>query len=358
MSIFSFQNFINEKFGVSNASLIFEPILNMRVSGLFREFLRYHKDEYSTVEIIDYPILRPFITDKDLYSEFPVVGFELKIDFKRYSVKDFEKKYPNSKPNIATGGFASYFGNKNWKEYSKIVEPIKQITDNGAIINLGISIEISEDFDIRNEKDNSKLKDDIASTLYHELNHCFEHYKRVVAKSNITRPEKRSFSSSLSWADNIWKFPNKIWKYWSTLTYYLYFSEHHETRANVQEIYYYIKKYSSTELKDIRIYQMAENMESFDAQKFYDGLIQVISNHEPYIGIEKTVANRIKDMWITTYKRECESQKVKPVISFKTLEKMDCLEFLKYWQKRINRSGKIIKRKAHNIKHQLSNKNI
>jgi len=35
------------------------------------------------------------------------------------------------------------------------------------------------------------------------------------------------------------------------------------------------------------------------------------------------------------------------------LNKMNCIDFLKYWQKRINKQGQIIKRKAHSIKANL-----
>jgi hypothetical protein len=162
------------------------------------------------------------------------------------------------------------------------------------------------------------------------------------------RPENRSFNSALSWAENIWKYPKPLFKFWSIFTYYLYVSEYHETRANVQEIFYFINKYPNKNLSEIKAYKIADKMEKFNYEQYYQDLLNKIS--EKYPGSEEYVANRFKSMWVKTYRKECQIQSTKPVISFETLEKMDCKEFLKYWQKRINDAGKTIKRKAHNIK--------
>lgn len=351
MGIFSFNKFITEKFGISNPSLVFASILKNRTYYTFREFFLSGENTLLKTDEIDYILLRPHINTSNIddYSEFPVIKFELVLDFKKLKNKDFQKKYPDFNKNIATGGVASYFGNINWSGYSKIVDPIKQISDQGIVVNLGITIEINEDFNIRNESEKELLENDIDSTIHHELNHCYEHYVRVI-KSSEVRPERRSFNTSLSWGPNIWKFPKPIYKFWYKFTYYLYVSEYHEIRANVQEIGFFIKKYPKKDLAEFQIYKTADAMEKFDHMDYYNRLISVIKTHEPYIGIEDDVANRLKDMWVSTYKKECEQQRVKPVIPISTLKKMDCKEFLKYWQKRINFAGQRIKRKANAIK--------
>ena len=357
MRLKTFQNFLLEKFGVSESSLMFSNTIFRRVRSKFVDIFYSGENVLQTIETIDYRILNPLIYNKELWSDFPVIQFEIQIDFNKLSKKDFDKKYPPSTSDknleIKTGGFASYFGNKNWSGYSRILEPVKQVSDDSVIIYLGISIDIGPDFDYKNRTYKNILEDDINSTVYHELHHCYEHYVRVKRKSKIIRPESRSFNSTLSWAENIWKFPKNIWKFWTNFAYFLYFSEFHETRANIQEIYYFIKKYPKKELSEFRIYKKADEMEKFNAEKYYEELLSKISDHEPYKGIESDVADRIKDMWVKTYKRECDNQKTQPVISFETLNKMNCLEFLKYWQKRINSQGKTIKRKANNIKASL-----
>jgi hypothetical protein len=348
MRIFYFNNFINERLGVSEPSLIFASTLENRIQWAFRDFIK--SDNKSDIQLMDvgYRFLRTYIKNLELYSKFPVVKFEIKLDFNKLTENTFQKMYPGFTENIATGGHASYFGNKNWSGYSRIVDPIKQITDKGVIINFGISIDVRPTFDLSNEEDFRKMTDDIGSTLYHELHHCYEHYVRVIKNTNVMRPENRSFNSALSWAENIWKYPKTLFKFWSIFTYYLYVSEYHETRANIQEIFYFIKKYPNKDLSEIRVYKTADKMEKFNYEEYYQDLLNKIS--EKYPGSEEYVANRFKSMWIKTYKKECEVQSTKPVISFETLEKMDCKEFLKYWQKRINSAGRTIKRKAHNIK--------
>jgi hypothetical protein len=353
MGIFSFKEFIYEKLGFSEASLIFADILQIRTVGVFEDFIRSGEKSLKKIEVLNWSILRPNLKRKDLqlYTKFPVIKFELDLNFNILNPKEWSKKYSNSQSNTAIGGVASFFGNKNWVGYSKIVSPIKQITENGVIINLGVTIDVNGTFDFDNKDSYTELQDGVASTIYHELNHCYEHYVRVMKYKSIIRPELRSFVPSLTFAgSNIWKFPKQIWKFWNKLNYFLYISEDFEVRANVQEIFYFIKNHPESELSDFRIYQIADEMQKFDHMNFYEQLLNQISTYEPYKGSEKIVAERLKEMWVKTYEIECQKQGAKPIISFATLKKMDCLEFLKYWQRRINSTGETIKRKAHNIK--------
>lgn len=357
MHIVSFNQFIVEKLGISEPSLIFFDILDLRTTGVFEEFINSGKKEFKKTEILDYRILRPFIksSNEEDYSKFPVIKFELDLHFKKLSERLWEKEYPTATShNFAVGGVASFFGNKNWSGYSKLVEPVKQSSTYGIIVNLGVSIDVNQDFDLKNSNDLSDLHDEVGATLYHELNHCFENYVRVIKKSGVLRPEQRSFDTTLTYSgENIWKFPKYIWKVFNKFNYYLYWSEFHETRANVQEIGFFIRKYPEKEFDQFRIYRIADEMEKFDHVKFYKEFLDKISTHESYKGIEDKIAERFKEMWIRSYEKNCKDFKVDPIISFKTLRKMSCLEFFKYWQKRINNAGKTIKRKAHSIKANL-----
>ena len=356
MGIFSFNEFIVERLGASEASLLFVDTLEARAVGIFESFIKSREKQKKITEVVEYRILRPLInrSELELYSKFPVIKFELEIDFKILSDKEWSKKYPDYGQNLATGGMASYFGNKNWSGYSRIVDPIKQVSEHGIVVNLGITIDVNKSFDLNSAEDIELLYDDVASTLYHELNHCYENYVRTTKFTNIVRPESRSFDTVLSFTgENIWKFPKQVWNFWNKFNYYLYVSEYHETRANVQEIFYFIKEYPEKDLNEFKIYRIADEMEKFDHKIFYENLLKRISTHEPYIGGEENVAERLKEMWIRTYEKECKNQNTKPIISFKTLRNMNCLEFFKYWQKRINYAGQRIKRKAHNIKASL-----
>jgi len=354
MGIFSFNKFINEKLGVSRPSILFSGILISRINGIFDEFLHSGINTYSKTAEINYRTLNSYTnTNSTTYLDFPVSKFEIQLNFKKLTNKQFLKKYPSFKgiANIATGGSANYFGNKNWSNYSRIISPIKQISDHGLIINIRIDIDINEDFKFTDKKDFERYQDDIGSTVYHELNHSYESYKRVInSKSKSIRPEYRTYDTTLSWSKNTLKFPKTIYKKWYEFTYFLYISEHHETRANIQELYYYIKKHPEKNLSDFRIYKKAIEMCNFKGKDFYKELINKISEYEPYKGDEQNIANRIKNMWVDDYKKQCDTQKVNPIISISYLKNIDCKEFLIYWQKRINKSGEEIKRKAHKLK--------
>lgn len=356
MGIFSFNDFISEKLGVSEASLLFSDLLCIRSRSFFIDFMKSDEKQYTKTDIIGYRLLNQNLnsSNKELYAKFPVITFELNLNFKKISDKEWLKKYPGLKQKLATGGAASFFGNINWSGYSKIVNPIKQITDHGIIVNLGVSIDVNSEYNVNSSEGLSELNDDIYSTIYHELNHCYENYIRTIKYKSIVRPESRSFDTTLSYTgENIWKFPKEIWRFWNKFNYYLYISEYHEVRANIQEIYYFITKYPEKDLKDFKIYDIADKMEKFEYQTFYNELLQKISTHEPYKGSEEVVVDRLKEMWIRTYEKECKNQNVQPLISFKTLRSMSSLEFFEYWQKRINKAGQKIKRKAHNIKANL-----
>lgn len=385
MRFFNFNDFkINEeKLGVSFASIIFADYLEDRVLQKFLDFYNSSDKAFDYQDNIKWWRLQNWIKDqpqniKDnlwkLYPEFPIVGFEIILSFKKLSPSIYEKRYTRKGAPVSGGGFASGFGHKNWKNYSKIVEPIRKISDVGLIMQIGIEIDYDKvNFDINNPEHKEELVENIGSTLYHELNHSFEHYKRttkVQKRHEIKKPVyDRSFNTSITYAENNrWKFAKPIWNLWSKkFLFYTYISENHELNANVQEMYYYLKKYPSKDLNDFVIWKYADYMEKFDAETFYQELTDEIKKHNwkdvssnfLLYGIRDTdqIANKLKEMWVEVYKKECEEQKAEPMISFKVFERMSCLDFIKYWAKRFNDNGRYLKRKISAIKYEEILKN-
>lgn len=340
MLIVEFCKFINEKYGSSESSLIFSEILTARTYHNFIDFLNSDEKKLEKTDIVKYNSLRTYIKDKNLYSDFPVVGFEIVLNF---------KKVKSQKIELSVGGYSQYFGNKNWKNYSKIVKPIKN-TSVGLIIQIGIDISVNYKFDYKNETSSNLLRDDIESTVYHELNHSYEHYKRVIKKSKYIKPiSDRSFNTSITYsANNSWKFNKELWEFWNkNFLKYLYIGEFHELNANIQEITFYIKKYPNKRLDEFLIYKNADEMEKFDSEKFYNEIVSKSSDF---------TANKLKNMWISVYEKQIEKQKSKPIIPISTLKNMDGLEFIKFWGKKINMNGKYIKRKIGKIKNSINEK--
>lgn len=357
MEIFSFNQYIVEKLGVSKASLQFVEFLNIRCLLSFEEFLESGMRKLDNhMDKIPYGLIKSYIKDRELYSQFPVVGFELVYLFTKMTDTQFSKKYSTSYKEgavMAVGGWAPGFGNKNWKWYSKMVDPQKELTEKGIIVQIGIEISINkEKFDINNSEHLRLLKDNIDSTLYHELNHSFEHYQRTISGDKRKFIWERSFSTALTFAaENKYKFPKLIYKFWSdNFLDYIYLSEEFELRSNVQEMAYFLKKYPERDVKDFVIYKNAQYMESFDGYNFYHKLLKKISEYESYKGQESKIAERLKTMWVDVYLKQCQSQKSEPILSPSTLEKMSCEDFIKYWGKKFNENGKYLKKKIFKLK--------
>jgi hypothetical protein len=367
MWILSFSDYITEKFGVSEPSIQFADILNQRCLDDFIKFFESSNSKLEDhIEKISYSEIKPFIKNREFYSEFPVVGFELVYNFKKKTNLQFTKTHPISSKRgkvLSIGGWAAGFGNKNWKWYSKMVDPKKELTDKGIIIQIGIEINVNKDvFDKDNRENYSDLEDGIYSTMYHELNHALEHYQRTIKGDKTKFIWSRGMNPALTYsAINKYKFPKQIWDFWQEYFLdYIYLSEEFELRSNVQEMYFFLKKYPEKKLDDFVIYQNAKYMESFDGYNFYYKLLKKISEYQPYKGIEKEIAQKFKDMWVEVYlkqpgvKVEDKSKdyvtQIKTVIPESTLKKMTCEEFIKFWGKKFNQNGRYLKRKINKLK--------
>jgi hypothetical protein len=358
MKILNFNNFIVEKLGVSLSSIQFrEPIVD-RALSMFDKFIKSGDRKWEgKSDKIEYETIEPYI-NKDTYNDFPVVEFGIKYNFEKISDLKFRTRFTSvPDKNIAVGGLASYFGQKRWKSYSKIVEPRNNLSQHGLVILLEFHASVSDKFDINDSKDRESLKDGIESTAWHELNHMFEAYKRTIGFKNKMIPiNKRSFTPELTSAgDNVWNFPNIIFKFWDDeFLDKIYYSEEHEIRSNIQEIGYFLKKYPDKPLKDIRIYKNAEKMVNFDPELFYKSLISKISEHKPYIGQEELVAERLKEMWVSEYLKYCKVFDRKPIIPERKLKEMSVMDLINYWSKIFNRKGEYLKRKIHKLKSGIS----
>lgn len=370
MGIFNFKDFLTERHGAAKSSLLYTDILQKKTYYKFLDFIKSRESRLDETVEVKYRSLTPYIKDKELYSDFPVVGFELILEFKKMMPLKFKSLYGPALNHIAIGGYASGFGNKNWKNYSKIVSPMKKVTDHGLIIQLSVGIDIDKvNFDIKNEENHKELIDGINSTLYHELNHCYEHYKRTMKAPKRGEYRKpiygRSFNTALTYSENNkWKFPKAIWHKWtSEFLRYIYMSELHEMNANIQEIHYFINKYPEKDLKEFQIWKTANTMEKFNADMYYESLINQISAHHNWkdmgnallVGCkdEHEVADKLKEMWVDVYEKEVKDQKGTPVIPINTLKKMSCKQFIEYWGNQFNKNGYYMKKKISKIKADL-----
>lgn len=345
MKIVKFNDFvINEKMGVATPSVMYADLIYKKVEDSFVEFKKSSEISLEDRIEVKYRDIKPYITDKEEYAKFPVVGITINVNFDKLKISDFNKKFWNvkeKKKKHALGGWASNFGNRNWKNYSKKVEPIKMVTDHGIVIDLGIDISITDDYNIGSYK--SKFDDDLGRVIWHELNHLYEDYNRMFSmKGPIHR---RRANIALSFTDeNRWKIKKEIFDFWySDLIYYIYASEPYEINAQVQEIGHFIQKYGLEKIKNSQSYQNADYMQNFDSVEFLEKLELLISNFYPD-SVEE-IKQRLKNMWISNYEKSIKEFGERPMVNISYLKNATCDEFVNYFGKRLNELGENFKRK-------------
>jgi len=343
MGIFNFNQFskINEKVGIAEATILYTDVVFDKVWNTFREF--HTSGEGFLEEKIEIPYREFYkkIKDRDLYSKFPVVDILLFVNFTKLPTDTFNGKYTSAASNRkkhVVGGWSSRFGHKNWEGYSTIKQPIKTITDHGISVSIGVDVIVSKDFNIGTYW--KKLVDDINECIWHELNHSYEYYQRLISGNGPLW--KRSPRLAVTFADdNRWRISSKIHKYWSNnFTYYLYSSEPYELNAQVQEAGYFVKRYGIDSLKDTSAWQYATSMENFNADEFIKGLEEVIRDDGKDV---KSTKENLKKMWLGEYRKFLKENDEDPTINDKLVERLDCEGFVKLMAKRLNKAGRKLK---------------
>ena len=357
------KNQLNEKSGVAEATLFYvDPI----VSKAWNEFLEFCQDEKDDELEEDYHLsytrLKPFITDKITYVLFPVVGIDLNLSIKKMSNSQFEKKYryimnrrkkEGKTLTYAVGGYAVNFGHRNWSGYSRMANPVREVSDHGIILYCGVSIDMSEEFDLNSVK--NKIQDEIEEVIWHELNHLYEYYQRVLStRGKITQ---RGPQHAITAADtNRWGIPKEIYDQWVYgFSYFLYSSEPHELRAVVQEAAYWVTKYGFNSIQNTGAWFVAKKMENFSADEFLKALDDEIDKYLASKSEETTalrkgflshpIKERLKNMWIQQYRKSLETYKEQPTVPVDKLSKMTCEEFVRFFEIRINSSGEYLRKK-------------
>lgn len=336
-----FLNYLNESLGVVDSTIFYVDIIKSRVIGDILDHIRDNPDFGKEVfEIkIPYTNIRRFITDWDLYSEFPVseIVIYLAITMKPEDKLVFlDKSGDYIKTRFKVGGSAYPFAKGREKEATRIIDPIKMNVDHSLSIHMGLEIEYSN-FSMK--YDEKKLEAKIESVLLHELNHLYEYYCR---KFN-----KKSIDLALTYASigpNKMKRPKKIWDYWQYFfTDMIYMSEPHEIRAYVQETKGFVDKLDFASLKRTKSWKIAKSMQNFDYKEFIVNFNKIIASHNPDY-VDRIIDMLVKD-FINDYEKIAIEFKEDTIVSINTLKKMPTVEFFKFWEKRIKKAGETIVRK-------------
>ncbi len=101
MGIFNFKDFLTERHGAAKSSLLYTDILQKKTYYKFLDFIKSRESRLDETVEVKYRSLTPYIKDKELYSDFPVVGFELILEFKKMMPLKFKSLYRSALNNIA-----------------------------------------------------------------------------------------------------------------------------------------------------------------------------------------------------------------------------------------------------------------
>lgn len=341
MTIKKFSNYIVEKVGLATASIRYTDLLYEKVNSELITFV----NEKETILRDDLEIgpgeIKDLILNLEEYKNFPVVGIELFIDFKK--VKNINSSEP---VDWSVGGAATPFGHRNWKSYSRLSEPLMVNVEHGIILKLDISVDLKIGF---SPDRIGELEDEIKSTIFHEMNHLYEKYNRFL---NIKgRVLDRSLNIALSYADqNRWKVKTEIFKYWyKYFLYNIYVSEPYEVNARVQELAYFVLKKGFNVVENNRIWKYAIELRDFDADEFILGLSEIIIRNYGEENVD-FILERLKKMFLSEYKRILQEEKLPSRINIEALQKMSFRQFMVYFQNRFNKSGDRFIRKIGKLK--------
>jgi hypothetical protein len=354
MKIYNFKNFILERLGVAIPSIEYAGAIYKKTIEELNLFLTEHSNykEYLNDPKISADELKSCIGNEEEYKKFPVVGISLDLHFKKIEDNIFEAEF-NSGKSHSVGGSAYRFGHKNWSGYSKKVKT--EIKDLPFGINLLIGIEVYIPKSYKIEED-GKLVDTRMETIYHELNHLYEYYGRLLNQKGLPI-YKRSPKLAITYSDvNRWKIPNEVYSIWSNdLVYNFYLSEPYEINAQVQEAAYTVMKHGFDKLFETEAWKNSILMERFSAEDFIEMMDSEIDNYISKKGAEKTglysgvlslpLKERLKEMWLKEYQKQFEYEKELPSIDFDRLKKNDCNYFIRYMGKRIKKAGSKLKTK-------------
>lgn len=341
----NFESYINEALGIADATIFYQDLISFNVISNILSFIDSNPEVNAKEKneiVIPYTSIRRFVTDWSIYKYFPVSEIVVYLTMTKKSSDYLSSfKYGKSEKEqvpFKLGGSALPFAVGREKQATRVVDPIKKLTDHSLSIHLELDFLFSDNF-IKNRHE-KKLETKIESVLLHELNHLYEYYCRKFKGSG-----KISLSTTYAAiGPNRGRRPKNIWEYWQFyFTDLIYQSEPHEVRAYVQEAKAYVDKLDFKTFKKTNIWESAKMMQTFDYKNFIEKINKVIYKHNPAY-VDVMIDRLIKD-FIRDYELNLKELKEDPIISLDTLRDMSRDQFFEFWQKKINKAGDTIVRK-------------
>lgn len=334
-----FEQFVNERMGVPDAILrMVDPITDLAMKTVKRVFdnadLVGVRDNFETV-----------YEPENVDPEFPVHKYELDCAFE------------------VGGGMTAFYVNGGTGKMSTDAEG-KLTVNISVTVNVNMGVVIAN---IGNPEMTKTIREEMRSTVEHELLHIYETYKRRAGRrKELLATTSADFAHTAALISHL-DIPQSA----ASLFHLIYVQAPHEIAARVPQVQSLIRNipeghYRIKTIKESTPYQEALAMMEFDAQKFHDGIVNLLVKSKREEGdrhYTKMSAKADLDHFFAelekNFKRGNEQLKsvvaelvdqelVGPVTKelekhselFDRQEKMTAMQFLKYWEKKLHYAGK------------------
>jgi hypothetical protein len=267
---------LNEDLGVSRPAIAYTNLIFKKIQGVVLDFVKNTKKkndkkiEHLVIGLDDIKTI--WQNDIDDFLELPIEVINLKIELYKTSNKKKDLVFGSG------GGAYQVEEKKTGSSYLKrpsLLIP-KYVLENPEVnktlvSNIDFQVYITENYNDNFEKE---LLFDVRDTIFHEMNHVLEFYKRGLEGTSID--PRLTYSGGKNY-----NIPKEIFQIWNRFLTYLYYSEPFEINAMTQEMYSKRLRMTFEELQQENYYKISKKMESFDADSFFDMLVSKIEEISP-----------------------------------------------------------------------------
>ena len=327
------KNLLNEELGISRICVTYSNIILNKVIPFVVDFIKTKKPIDKKIKITLSELKDAWMNNIDDYLELPIS--EIRIDLKNVLEKE-------STDYFTTAGGAEQIDNKSTK-FSYLTTPptelpkyIREQID--STLNARFELEISLGKKVK-ESQIDEIIYDLRDTILHETNHMLEFFKKNETGLGFVNVALNSPGGKN------YNIPIDIFSIWEEFLLFVYFSQPHEMRAMIQEMYSQRLRKPFEEFKEHRYYETAKIMEKFNADEMYEKLSDVIESYDPNLQI--TILTNLWKWFMDDYLEMSKDLKLTP--EKKIVTTVHVLQLMKVLQPRINKSGIYLQRKFNSL---------
>jgi hypothetical protein len=320
---------LTEDLGVSRASIPFTNLIYNFVSKKVKSLFKTNQKIEETLKLTLKDIFPIYKSNLEDFIELPIEEIVIKFSFERLD----DNPIPEGFQVLA---FADMIDHGSYiKEPSKYLP--KKFSDE-----IHMSLVAGFEFQFIMNKDFKEIDEmlyDFRDAVLHEFNHMYEYYNRAVKG-------EKELDTTLSFMKKPFEMfdtglNEEVLSVWKQFLSILYMSEPYEVRAMSQEAYSKRLRMSFDEFKNTKYWQYAQGMKNFDANNYYDYILELIENL-PQEEQDKLLET-LHTYFIAYYEFSKKTAYNNP-LNKKIMNTKNILDIMKYFQPTINKMGEKLRR--------------